>query len=63
MRVWTMRDLPGLMDNVEGAVYALHVAIEEGSRSGVRAAVKALGTLLGVVEECVEEERRGRRDE
>ena len=63
MRTWTMRDLPGLMDNVDGAVYGLQVAVEEGSRKGVSAAVKALYTLLGVMEECVEAEKKGRKDE
>lgn len=63
MRTWTMRDLPGLVENLDGIFYGLQLAVEEGSRKGVVAAVKAMEVALGVIGECVEGEKRGRKDE
>ena len=60
MRVWTMRDLGGLMENLDSMMYVLQVAVEEGDRGGISAALKGMRSVMGCMEECVEEAgRRG----
>ena len=54
MKTWTMRDLGGLMDNLDGIIYSLQLGIEEGKRERIRACLKAIETIVGCMEECLE---------
>ncbi len=58
MRTWTMRDLPSLMDHVNGTAYALDLSIAERKRERIRTALKALQAWIDCMCEAVEDKQR-----
>ena len=42
------------MDNLDGIIYSLQLGIEEGKRERIRACLKAIETIVGCIEECLD---------